>query len=346
MKRVIIAAGLACGLFYCNNTQVSPTAPTGDTVQNLPALPTPNPAPTADQNPVDEPAPRQAKGTLRIDEDNLYAKCEQTTNYSRDYLSVWRVRDSGAQDRLDLYKSAEGRVPCGFKIQVDCTVRDPNPQAGNISTYDLYDAFIGTLTCPPPTPPKCDLPALERRAIAYCAEREQTARVFPEQCDFDCVDIPCEGTWVEVDREVGYRGECEQREKVTTISEKHDCIGETRRRVETERAPEECPEVCEEKPFHDNGQTNVTRSSITASYDAHNEGNWSLTLYAGFLNNPRKWTKSRDTASLECGENETLRVSYNHAGHSGCLWTLVASGPGLSRSTVVLNRCNVDNNSN
>ena len=102
--------------------------------------------------------------------------------------------------------------------------------------------------------------------------------------------------------------------------------------------------TCEDvnPPSHNNLQVNVTDSRIDASYRAHNAGTWTLTLYAGFPNNPTRWRKSHDTDVNRCGQSQTVRVGYNHRNHSGCLWTLVASGPTIDFSRVVLNRCNVN----
>lgn len=102
------------------------------------------------------------------------------------------------------------------------------------------------------------------------------------------------------------------------------------------------PPTCEElnPPSHIGFTYNVSHTHITASYTAKNEGNWWLQLYAGSPNNPRRYRKKTDDARLDCGETEHLSISYRHRGHGSCLWTLVASGPGLNFEQVVLDRCN------
>ena len=132
MKKLLVGAVIAsASLIYCNENNL-PTGPsTGDTTPSI------SPAPSQDQNPpvaapgAGEQAPNQARGELRIE--GTYGTCEQATSYHRNYLSVFKVSDSGGQNRVSLHKSGEGELACGTLIQVDCTVRDPSPQAGNIS---------------------------------------------------------------------------------------------------------------------------------------------------------------------------------------------------------------------
>lgn len=142
----------------CNDERL-PTAPDLPDLPALPALPnlptispdpTPPPAP-----PVEPEEPKDARG--RIIEAPAYLQCRQSTNYPKDYLTIFRVADSGAQSHYatygdDPYEHPEGEAPCGSKIQGDCTVRDADPTPGAISAYNLYASFIGVLDCPSEPP--------------------------------------------------------------------------------------------------------------------------------------------------------------------------------------------------
>lgn len=100
-----------------------------------------------------------------------------------------------------------------------------------------------------------------------------------------------------------------------------------------------CPE-CELKPFADRWTVNVTNERIDAYYYGNNEGTWVLSLYAGTYSNPKRYKKDTDTVRVKCGDDSQVKVGYRHKGHDACLWTLIGSGPGFSKSEVVLDRCN------
>ena len=173
-----IAIALIVGLGACSSEQNGPTAPTftpsempldfsGPT--HIPSEPDPTPAPGA----------REARGELMIQ--GNYGTCVQSTSYDRNYMSVWRVHESGAQSPLALYKNGEGNIRCGLRIQIDCTVRESDPQPNHIKAGNLYDFFIGTIECrETPPPPKKDPP---------CEDDPSTER---DECDPE--EPPCEPT--------------------------------------------------------------------------------------------------------------------------------------------------------
>jgi hypothetical protein len=222
-------------LFSCTN---GPPTPTGTTVPELPTVAAENDIGESPENspaPAPPAPPRAAKGKLIIE--GTYGTCKQTTNYPRNYLSVFRVSESGGQTPVRLYKSGEGILPCGYKIQVDCTVRDKDPVPGAISAYDLYDHFIGVLQCGPPPPPPptpgcvpTDIPTTRDNSCTF---------IGPPECRWECT--PCEGEWEVVSEEVTYEGECEERVKVTRTVYEHPCKPDQRVEVTREQAPEDCP---------------------------------------------------------------------------------------------------------
>jgi len=137
-----IAIALIVGLGACSSEQNGPTAPTFDSVFSTPE--TVNPTPS-EPDPTTAPGAREARGELMIQ--GNYGTCAQSTNYDRNYMSVWRVHESGAQSPLALYKNGEGNIRCGLRIQIDCTVRESDPQPNRIKAGNLYDFFIGTIEC-------------------------------------------------------------------------------------------------------------------------------------------------------------------------------------------------------
>lgn len=81
-------------------------------------------------------------------------------------MPVTWIRDDETYSRFALYSDAKREIPCGFKVEIKCTVRDPNPIPGRISNHNLYDAFEWSLSCPEPVPDcqaDCDPPGCEER---------------------------------------------------------------------------------------------------------------------------------------------------------------------------------------
>jgi hypothetical protein len=118
-----------------------------------------------------------------------------------------------------------------------------------------------------------------------------------------------------------------------------ELVAPPRERPEPEPMPEP---VCEEvnEPFASRSVATVDEREIRASYEANNAGSWWLQLWAGFPGDERHWVKRTVDVSLPCGESSVLALSYVHAGHPGCLWTVVEKGPGGYMSKrVVLDRC-------
>ena len=157
----------------------------------------PLPAPTT---PTPEPAPRQARGELVIT--GNFAQCNQSTNYPIDRLAMYVVQDVGAQGRIRLYNPPEGNIPCGKKLQLDCSVRNPDPDA-TYSAYNLYASTVLELECRTTTP-------------------------------------SCTPAWVEGEVVETFVGECEDRQRRVEIFYHHKCTGEIRSEVIFFPAPEEC----------------------------------------------------------------------------------------------------------
>ncbi len=110
--------------------------------------------------------------------------------------------------------------------------------------------------------------------------------------------------------------------------------------LDTKNCSFEC-KPCEEvnKPFDDRWDIDVSSTHVKAEYYGNNTGSWKLKLMAGYSSQPFKWKKAEDTANTKCGESEKLSISYRHKGHFACLWTIVATGPGLSKEEIVIDRC-------
>jgi hypothetical protein len=90
---------------------------------------------------------------------------------------------------------------------------------------------------------------------------------------------------------------------------------------------------------------NVTNSggNLSITQRVYNSGTWKGTLYAGTPGNPHQYPKDDDTDSVQCGNQDTISVSYHHQGHPACYWTYELERNGALQSgypIVVLNRCN------
>lgn len=182
------------------------------------------------------PAPRQAKGALIVE--GLYARCEQSTSYPLDTLSVFRVLEGGGQSHYATYLPPEGVLPCGQRVQVDCTVRDSHVVPGAISAYNLYDFDIfvtGACVVPRCEGDDCDRPRCEPTELNSVSSE---CRWNYDTCKWECK--PCVGEWEVASEAVSYEGACEQRVKVTRTTEIHSCTQEQRVKVVREAAPLEC----------------------------------------------------------------------------------------------------------
>ena len=84
---------------------------------------------------------------------------------------------------------------------------------------------------------------------------------------------------------------------------------------------------------------NVSSTHVTAELSCANAAECAITIWAGSENNPFRYRKDHDGWRGVCGQGEDLEISYRHRGHNACLWTLVASGPGLAFNREVINRC-------
>lgn len=200
---------------------------------------------------------------------------------------------------------------------------------------------------PPPPPPSCNVSKLRLDAAQECGELDFT--IDTNACTFECEEPKCELTKESCEspfvfNEEACACECDATALRELAGQRCEYGIES---LNTSACTYECkppPPTCEElnPPSHSNFARNVSSTHITASYTAHNEGSWSLTLYAGSPNNPKRYRKAHDTARLKCDEDERLSISYRHRGHNSCLWTLVASGPTIDFNQVVLNRCGED----
>ena len=227
--RFAIGATLIGVIFFlntigCNNDKPGPTAPTIFDVPTEVEVPRETPPPGITTTPEPEPEePKAARG--RIIEGAGYLQCQQSTNYPKDYLSIFRVADSGAQSHYATYgddpnEHPEGKGPCGVKIQADCTVRDADPTPGAISAYNLYAAFIGVLDCPAPVCVSCG------------KDDESSDDSSDESSDDSSDDNGCHED--QTDFRAFFEGECEDRISVTITEFTNSCTGEVRQeRTET-----------------------------------------------------------------------------------------------------------------
>ena len=84
---------------------------------------------------------------------------------------------------------------------------------------------------------------------------------------------------------------------------------------------------------------NVTDTHVRAELICENAAECSITIWAGNENNPFRYRKDHEAHRGVCGRSERVSVSYRHERHGSCLWTLIASGPGLNFNQEVIDRC-------
>jgi hypothetical protein len=196
---------LACTIiiFACEKSDIDLTGPTGGSSDTTQPSIFEQSDTNADDDSGDQTSDDESEGPINAAKGKLviqgnYGACEQKTNWPIDRMSIFRVLSGGNQTRIELYKNPpEGNIPCGFEIQIDCTVREPDPNA-RPGAHNLYASKIFTLDCrdkppcttcdpppPPPPPPKCDIDKLQRDAAEECGDLGVKHIDFGE-CTFEC----------------------------------------------------------------------------------------------------------------------------------------------------------------